>query len=907
MFTKATKFLDLFVLPTETPAVKPAPASVGNAQPFSVFLTRSYSEFSFPKSSVAESRGVPVAGSYEDETFPMASLAVAGLYPFPADESATGKFLLETSNDLSPGGMPSGGRGLSAMSALPVSEPLAGEPGTEKAVNPRPNLRSANEVPPGLNTVVPVQKEKINFTALASAEIAPGNRAQLSLSAGSPAVDGDAPGAAPVAGRPGQVSPVQEEIPGHDLTHGGPFFAHVPDRPVVPGMAGASAVQRNLAAGIVKPAAVSGVSPAGLSEGMPLGKFSEIAPFQTPVHHSGAMRGRVILQTAREVHIVNEGGEVADFASIYSAPESAFVKPGKIAVQRQFGGANVSEGYPVPKGALAPTGENSVGAGGHQPAAIPVNPTNGANKGPDSTSPRSVAPAQSQKIHSAGDLKTSFSPVESLAANYGYGTVMQNSERFRQHPEGVVFRENLPAGARAPLPPQAFPRTVPASPGMAVNPPVFQPLPTKISPAGGAFLLQETQTSQPAKPGTVVHFTLLAEEPSHPVAAGREASVGATGGDPVAESPDTRMANEGLAQSGTGKVMPPPGQKVQPNLIDTPRGAQAMAGTEPIFATAASRVWGVSRNPLLQHQPGDAVIGESGAAEALLQTGTTPGSRVKTLAASLVEVAEPLSTGTMSRPISGIATANPEPLPGQINRSHSRKEASIFAEDTGPAVRADAGIRTVREPLQQQNNPFFAGQEGGDDEAVMPQVSAEEAEVGTGGNKTVTPSQPDIGGVTTAKLPVVMFRNATQFTGRLAVFFQEQFNQLGRNPNPAGTHLMLQLEPQELGIIRLNLRMKNNRLVGEIETGLAETSTLLHQNQGQLISRLQDMGVQIQEFNIVHNENMADQQQFAREQQQHRHEQAGGASSRAKDPHKADLSPDQTAHRVEAGRIDVMV
>ncbi len=854
----------------------------------------------------------------------MAPVAVAGLYPFPGGAPAAGSSLLETGVYPSPGDLPAEGRDLNAMSALPLPELLAGEPGIAETGIAQPGHRAIQTVSAGpVDRVAPLRKEKIHFAVPAAVEIQPGKEAPFNLAGAPPSEDAGTPEVLPGAGRPGAELRRSQGIFGFDLAPADLIPEHAPGRPV------SGTIQGNGAPGVVNASAGSNPTPSGLFEAVPSGMFSEIDPFPAPVRHPDALRERVILQTAREVHIGPGDTQGVASAPVSRAPESIFATPGEVAISQPSGSIRDGKGA-VPGSAAVSTGRNPAmrllgqktaggiaAASGPHPSGISVEGTaggpprhplgvslagaNGASQKPDPVSQLRVAPAPSRQIHSAGDLRSGRFGAASLDDLHG-------ADIRKQNPDRPAFRETLPAGIRSAFAPQVSRPTLPVAPGMVVNPPVFQPISSQINPAAGAFLLKETQTAPFVKPGTVIRYALLPEEPSQPPVFGKAASGAMFGEHPVAASPDSRTASEEAAHSSPGKETPPPGQKASTNGPAAPQGAPSAPGTAPLFHAAAVRALGADPHPLRQQQPAAAVTDEDGAAGALPQAERISETG-KTFAASSAKVEQSPVPGTISRPVPGIAPANPEPRPAQGSRSHFRKAVPVFAEDTTPGLRAEGGARTVREPLSQQHGSFFAGP-GGDEEAVILPISGEEAPGGTeavtGGSKTPTPLPAEGSGTPSGKLPVVTFRNASQFTGRLAVFFQEQFNQLARHSNSAGAHLMLQLEPRELGVIRLKLRMKNNRLVGEIETGLAETSTLLHQNQGQLISRLHEMGVQIQDFQIVHNENMADQQQFAREQQP-RHGQSGGAGNRAKDSHKADLSPDPVLPHVAAGRIDVMV
>lgn len=135
----------------------------------------------------------------------------------------------------------------------------------------------------------------------------------------------------------------------------------------------------------------------------------------------------------------------------------------------------------------------------------------------------------------------------------------------------------------------------------------------------------------------------------------------------------------------------------------------------------------------------------------------------------------------------------------------------------------------------------------------------------TAGEANVPTTAPTTG---SGQTHVVKFQSMEQFTGKMAAILQEQFYQLAERPQTAAQQLFIQIEPHEMGVIRLRLRMKHQKLVGSIETGLPETSALLQNGQSHLLNKLGEMGVQVQEFNINYNDQLGSQQQFAREQTQ---------------------------------------
>ena len=65
--------------------------------------------------------------------------------------------------------------------------------------------------------------------------------------------------------------------------------------------------------------------------------------------------------------------------------------------------------------------------------------------------------------------------------------------------------------------------------------------------------------------------------------------------------------------------------------------------------------------------------------------------------------------------------------------------------------------------------------------------------------------------------------------------------------------ITIQLRPETLGAIRVWLSMKENKLHARIETQRPEATAVIHQSSAQLISRLEEMNIQVQQFDVQTN------------------------------------------------------
>ena len=65
--------------------------------------------------------------------------------------------------------------------------------------------------------------------------------------------------------------------------------------------------------------------------------------------------------------------------------------------------------------------------------------------------------------------------------------------------------------------------------------------------------------------------------------------------------------------------------------------------------------------------------------------------------------------------------------------------------------------------------------------------------------------------------------------------------------------ITIQLRPETLGAIRVWLSMKENKLHARIETQRPEATAVIHQSSAQLISRLEEMNIHVQQFDVQTN------------------------------------------------------
>ncbi len=67
---------------------------------------------------------------------------------------------------------------------------------------------------------------------------------------------------------------------------------------------------------------------------------------------------------------------------------------------------------------------------------------------------------------------------------------------------------------------------------------------------------------------------------------------------------------------------------------------------------------------------------------------------------------------------------------------------------------------------------------------------------------------------------------------------------------PGYQTMQIQLQPESLGMVRMMISMKENKLQAHIETQRPEAAALIQQHSQQLISRLQELNVQVQQFDV---------------------------------------------------------
>ncbi len=164
-------------------------------------------------------------------------------------------------------------------------------------------------------------------------------------------------------------------------------------------------------------------------------------------------------------------------------------------------------------------------------------------------------------------------------------------------------------------------------------------------------------------------------------------------------------------------------------------------------------------------------------------------------------------------------------------------------------------------------------------ETTVTSVSSEQGTAGSSSNiQSSAPSFANqVGGQPQVATQVIKFQSMAQFTSRLATALQEQVYKLNGNPQAAAQQLFIQLEPRDLGVIRLHLKMKDNKLTGKIESGTSETTAMLQSHQPHLVTRLAEMGINIQDFSISYNDQLNAQQQSFRDHAQQQQQSGHGA------------------------------
>ena len=200
-------------------------------------------------------------------------------------------------------------------------------------------------------------------------------------------------------------------------------------------------------------------------------------------------------------------------------------------------------------------------------------------------------------------------------------------------------------------------------------------------------------------------------------------------------------------------------------------------------------------------------------------------------------------------------------------------------------------------------------------ETTVNSVAPEQGTVGSSSNfQSPAPSVANqVGGQPQVATQVIKFQSMAQFTSRLATALQEQVYKLNGNPQAAAQQLFIQLEPRDLGVIRLHLKMKDNKLTGKIESGTSETTAMLQSHQPHLVTRLAEMGINIQDFSISYNDQLNAQQQsfrdHAQQQQQFGHGAQRGGSNETASSGKTEQPITGGAHRPTIGKdgVDITV
>lgn len=83
------------------------------------------------------------------------------------------------------------------------------------------------------------------------------------------------------------------------------------------------------------------------------------------------------------------------------------------------------------------------------------------------------------------------------------------------------------------------------------------------------------------------------------------------------------------------------------------------------------------------------------------------------------------------------------------------------------------------------------------------------------------------------------------------------------NLQPAVQNVFLQLEPESLGLVRIRLELKDNMLRGHLEASRPEALQILHQQQPQLVNKLENLGIQVRQLDLNLNQNMDSRAAFS--------------------------------------------
>ncbi len=129
------------------------------------------------------------------------------------------------------------------------------------------------------------------------------------------------------------------------------------------------------------------------------------------------------------------------------------------------------------------------------------------------------------------------------------------------------------------------------------------------------------------------------------------------------------------------------------------------------------------------------------------------------------------------------------------------------------------------------------------------------------GQKGRFPAGQTIAHGSASRTQTPVFRISTistgRFTGEIAEIIHQTHRQLVQLPPGQPRQILIRLQPQHLGLLRIQLRLEKDGLKGKIETSSDDAARLIRLNMNRLTERLHSLGIHLQDFDVSF------QQQFA--------------------------------------------
>jgi len=143
------------------------------------------------------------------------------------------------------------------------------------------------------------------------------------------------------------------------------------------------------------------------------------------------------------------------------------------------------------------------------------------------------------------------------------------------------------------------------------------------------------------------------------------------------------------------------------------------------------------------------------------------------------------------------------------------------------------------------------------------------------------------------------------FTGEVAEIIHQNSRQLAGLPPGETRQILIRLQPRHLGLLRIRLRLEKDGLKGKIETSSQEATRLIQVNMKQLIERLHNLGIHVQDFDVSF------QQQFAAPNNLYKEWQENGKRKNSTKINEGDvmtMEKEGTANRIENNSlVDLMM